>query len=139
VAFELVVERPAAAQHVVEDVGGKKPRSETRRAGGVPSTGWLLAPLLHCENSSLRQAQGYAKSEAMPIDPTASPPPNGPVDAEKKRRQSEAAERALAEAAARRAARDQKAAAQPKEIQGREGPDPTRYGDWEKDGLISDF
>ncbi len=26
-----------------------------------------------------------------------------------------------------------------KEIGGRKGPDPTRYGDWEKKGIISDF
>lgn len=26
-----------------------------------------------------------------------------------------------------------------KEIGGREGPEPTRYGDWEKNGIISDF
>lgn len=27
----------------------------------------------------------------------------------------------------------------PTEIGGRKGPEPTRYGDWEKNGLISDF
>jgi len=27
----------------------------------------------------------------------------------------------------------------PKEIGGRKGPDPTRYGDWEKDGRCIDF
>ncbi|WND03384.1 DUF1674 domain-containing protein [Temperatibacter marinus] len=27
----------------------------------------------------------------------------------------------------------------PKEIGGYKGPEPTRYGDWEKKGLISDF
>lgn len=27
----------------------------------------------------------------------------------------------------------------PKEIGGRGGLEPTRYGDWEKDGIISDF
>ena len=26
-----------------------------------------------------------------------------------------------------------------KEIGGRKGPEPTRYGDWEKNGIISDF
>ena len=25
------------------------------------------------------------------------------------------------------------------EIGGRDGPEPTRYGDWEKNGIISDF
>ena len=29
--------------------------------------------------------------------------------------------------------------AQVKEIGGREGPDPTRYGDWEKNGRCIDF
>lgn len=52
-----------------------------------------------------------------------------------------AARRALAEAEARRqaaeAAQARRAAA--KEIGGRDGPDPTRYGDWEKDGLAKDF
>lgn len=27
----------------------------------------------------------------------------------------------------------------PREIGGRDGPDPTRYGDWEKDGRCIDF
>lgn len=48
-----------------------------------------------------------------------------------------AAQRALAEAEARR-----KAAAKPdhpKELGGRDGPDPARYGDWEKKGIAVDF
>lgn len=47
------------------------------------------------------------------------------------------ARRALAEAEARR----RKAAAEPspREIGGRDGPEPTRFGDWEKGGLASDF
>jgi hypothetical protein len=51
------------------------------------------------------------------------------------------ARRALAEAEARRRLADQRRAADPcpKEIGGRDGPDPTRYGDWEKDGIASDF
>ena len=48
-----------------------------------------------------------------------------------------AAERALKEAAARRAAA--KADKLPPELGGRDGPEPTRFGDWEKDGLTSDF
>jgi hypothetical protein len=50
-----------------------------------------------------------------------------------------AAERALAEAAARRAAPDQQAAERPKEANGPKGPEPTRYGDWERNGIASDF
>jgi hypothetical protein len=81
---------------------------------------------------------GYAKSEAMPTDPTPQKPAEGGATAEKPPL-TPAAERALAEAAARRAERDRKAADQPKEIAGRNGLDPTRYGDWEVNGLTSDF
>ncbi len=52
---------------------------------------------------------------------------------------SPAAERALAEAAARRAERDRNRTGSPKEVGGRNGPEPTRYGDWEVNGLASDF
>lgn len=51
----------------------------------------------------------------------------------------EAAKRALEEAKARRVEMDKRQKEQPKEIMGRDGPDPVRYGDWEKDGIISDF
>ncbi len=50
-----------------------------------------------------------------------------------------AAERALAEAEARRRARDAEARPVPPETGGRKGPDPARYGDWEKNGIASDF
>ena len=50
-----------------------------------------------------------------------------------------AAQRALAEAAARRRAIDEAAKALPKELGGRDGPEPVRYGDWEKGGLAIDF
>ena len=50
-----------------------------------------------------------------------------------------AAQRALAEAEERR----KKAAAEgkslPKELGGRDGPEPVRYGDWEAKGLAIDF
>lgn len=49
---------------------------------------------------------------------------------------SPAARRALAEAEARRAEPKPK---RPREVNGREGPDPVRYGDWEVKGLASDF
>ncbi|AVX02964.1 hypothetical protein MXMO3_00418 [Maritalea myrionectae] len=49
------------------------------------------------------------------------------------------AEQALAEAQARRAEIDQKQKDAPKEINGKKGPDPARYGDWENKGIASDF
>jgi hypothetical protein len=51
---------------------------------------------------------------------------------------SDAARRALAEAEARRAAAQQAKPA-PKEFGGPKGPEPVRYGDWEKKGIASDF
>ncbi len=56
-----------------------------------------------------------------------------------KRPLSPAAERALAEAAARRAEIDARVKAAPKELGGPRGPEPARYGDWEKKGIASDF
>lgn len=50
---------------------------------------------------------------------------------------SEAARRALLEAAERRAAEAEQAL--PTEHGGPRGPEPTRYGDWEKKGLAVDF
>ena len=46
------------------------------------------------------------------------------------------AENALREAEERRA---KKKAELAKELGGREGPEATRYGDWEKNGIVSDF
>lgn len=50
-----------------------------------------------------------------------------------------AAERALAEAEARRRAEAAAADKVATEVGGRDGPDPARYGDWEKGGIASDF
>ena len=63
--------------------------------------------------------------------------PETPDDAPPERVLSEVAKRALAEAAERRA----KAEALSMEIEhgGPTGPEPTRYGDWEKKGLAVDF
>jgi hypothetical protein len=55
----------------------------------------------------------------------------------RKRKLPPEALRALAEAEARRAAMVQTAL--PEEQGGRTGPEPTRYGDWEVKGIVSDF
>jgi hypothetical protein len=52
---------------------------------------------------------------------------------------TEAAQRALAEAEARRARAAPGSPAAAAEVGGRDGPDPVRYGDWEKNGIASDF
>lgn len=52
-----------------------------------------------------------------------------------------AAKRALAEAQARNEAAQADADRQdlPPELGGRDGPEPTRFGDWERKGIASDF
>jgi len=60
-----------------------------------------------------------------------------PTKAEIAARIKEAAKRANAEAEARRAKAKNRAL--PPEIGGPQGPEPTRYGDWEKKGIASDF
>ena len=60
-------------------------------------------------------------------------------DTEIARRVRLAGERAKAEAEARRAAAGKAPADKPTEIGGPKGLEPTRYGDWERKGLISDF
>jgi len=48
-----------------------------------------------------------------------------------------AAKRALAEAEARR--KKQTANKPARELGGRDGPEPVRYGDWERKGIAVDF
>lgn len=67
-----------------------------------------------------------APNHQPPVDPDPEKPPL-----------SAAARRALAEAEARRRTRQVKTA--DKEVGGRDGPEPVRYGDWEVKGIASDF
>jgi hypothetical protein len=69
--------------------------------------------------------------EAEPVPATAS-------GAESKQLPA-AAQRALAEAEARRRAAEANPHPMAKELQGPKGPEPTRYGDWENKGIASDF
>ncbi len=50
---------------------------------------------------------------------------------------SSAADRALKEAKERNKIKNTQNL--PKEVGGRQGPEPTRFGDWEKKGIICDF
>jgi hypothetical protein len=79
------------------------------------------------------------QNPVLPVVPTPAEPERKPLP--------EAAKRALAEAEARRAqAQEQvqeqiqeQARAAAKEFQGPQGPEPTRFGDWERKGIASDF
>ncbi len=63
----------------------------------------------------------------------------GQAEQPRDRRLSPAARRALAEAAERRRLAQLQHTSGVTELGGRDGPDPVRYGDWEKDGIVSDF
>ena len=76
------------------------------------------------------------EDKPMSNDPSQSPP--AATVAERKPL-TPAAQRALAEAEARRQAAAAEAKAMPREYQGPAGPEPTRYGDWERKGIASDF
>jgi hypothetical protein len=72
------------------------------------------------------------RKQARPDQAADTPPPRKPL--------TPAAQRALAEAAERRAQAAKAAPAdKPRELQGPKGPEPTRYGDWERKGIASDF
>ena len=53
------------------------------------------------------------------------------------KRLSAVAKRSLSEAEERK--KQEKKKLIPTELGGRDGPEPTRYGDWEKKGIVSDF
>jgi hypothetical protein len=56
---------------------------------------------------------------------------------ENKDKQKINAQKALEEAAQRK--KNMQKTKLPKEFDGRDGPEPTRYDDWEKNGIVSDF
>jgi len=60
-----------------------------------------------------------------------------PDNVSKPRKLTPEAQRALAEAEARRSAA--KTGPAEKEVGGPDGLEPTRYGDWERKGIASDF
>jgi hypothetical protein len=65
--------------------------------------------------------------------------PSSPAPVAERKKLTPAAERALTEAEARRKAAAASATPHQKEFQGPKGPEPTRYGDWERKGIASDF
>jgi hypothetical protein len=72
----------------------------------------------------------------MTDDPS---PPAPPAPVPERKPLTPAAQRALAEAEARRQAAAANAKPLAEESGGPKGPEPTRYGDWENKGIASDF
>ena len=75
----------------------------------------------------------------MSIDKTPNEGPENGASSEPKRPPPETARRALQEAEQRRQESRRQEAELPKEVGGRGGKEPVRYGDWEVKGLASDF
>jgi hypothetical protein len=109
-----------------------RPKSIREIRGGLAS-GWRLkdANFLYCVADTTLEASAMMNAKATGPAPHPEAETSAPG-----RDLPPAALRALKEAAARRA--EAKPAA-PRELNGRSGPDPVRYGDWEVKGLASDF
>jgi hypothetical protein len=85
----------------------------------------------------VNQTLGFNRLPGAPMSDTR--PVNANEAPKVAKRLSPAAERALKEAEERRKAYRDREAGLPKEIGGRGGHEPGRYGDWEIKGLTSDF
>lgn len=85
-------------------------------------------------NADEQQSGDGHERDAQQAEPSrADGPPEAP------RNLTPAAQRALAEADERRRQQSQNETKREREVGGRKGPDPVRYGDWEKGGIASDF
>jgi hypothetical protein len=80
-----------------------------------------------------------AKSWGKGVDMSKTDSKAAPDRSEPAKALTPAARRALAEAEERRRANAHASEAPPREINGRGGPEPVRYGDWEVKGIASDF
>jgi len=79
---------------------------------------------------------GRRKVFVMSDDPSL---PSADIPGAARKPLTPAAQRALAEAEERRKAAAANATPVQKEHGGPKGPEPTRYGDWERKGIASDF
>ena len=79
---------------------------------------------------------GRRKVFVMSDDPSL---PSADIPGAARKPLTPAAQRALAEAEERRKAAAANATPAQKEHGGPKGPEPTRYGDWERKGIASDF
>jgi len=85
------------------------------------------------EFSAKRPAEPHMNDQTPPEAVAA------PAETPARRPLTPEAQRALAEAQERRRAAEAAGGEAPREINGRGGLDPVRYGDWEVKGLTSDF
>ena len=110
------------------------------------ATGSPPSPLWGGAGEGVGKTRDNGDTQALPISQDAStphpnPPPQGGRESDAaappSRKLTPEARRALAEAEERRKAAAE--AARPKELGGRDGPEPVRYGDWENKGIAVVF
>jgi hypothetical protein len=116
------------SEYYISALVNSRPILFSRQGGGKQS----LIPMKSVDWRRLHGEGGETRSEASAVMNAKVPD----LDKSNPRHLPPAALRALEEAAARRA---KAKPAPPRELSGRAGPDPVRYGDWEVKGLASDF
>jgi hypothetical protein len=100
---------------------------------------WVSLRASTSPNSNLAMEIQRVTDEHDALQPQETPEPSRDNEIPVKRELPAAAVRALREAEERRRAASAQATTQEPEVGGRDGPDPARYGDWEKGGIASDF
>ncbi len=137
---EQIVERVPPAQHAVDDVGGDAADGEARHVLRVCGTSLRFGRSLHSRigllaaAARLRQVKGDANRphtanaarERCGATPIRQPPADAGGRARAGRSRGAPGGKSRSEHGLR-------------EVAGRGGLDPTRYGDWEINGLTSDF
>jgi hypothetical protein len=136
--------RPGTSEGTANLEGGMKQQCLERKGSG--SCHWNEA-CLACEYAKCKNRHRqfrecdvhlYARPCAMRrIAMTDSP--SSPAPTAERKKLTPAAERALAEAEASPQGRRGQRHAASEGVQGPKGPEPTRYGDWERKGIASDF
>lgn len=86
-----------------------------------------------------RESRKFNDLQDTPMTETTETETDPVTETAARRPLSPAARRALAEAEARRVRALAEEAALPRELGGRGGNDPARYGDWEVKGIACDF
>src|SRR5262245_1193039 len=118
-------------------------KSAVRIASSMPVFRTFIFPYASRASSPVFSAYMMGRSDAGFNPPgVLDMPEEAEKQSEVQQRIRAAGERARAEADARRKAADAesaKSAPHPKEVGGRDGPDPVRHGDWEVKGVASDF
>ena len=110
--------------------------SEYAKCKNRPTFFTIVASSIQVTSALDRAGESRAGNPEMSDNPTPQPTT---ASVPERKPLTPAAQRALAEAEARRQAAAANARPLPKELQGPKGPEPTRYGDLQFNGKVTDF